>query len=264
MDVHGGAHPRSRGENSGPRRGPPPARGSSPLTRGKQSTGRKVPRQRGLIPAHAGKTYFRCLANWLSAAHPRSRGENAATRSTASPTAGSSPLTRGKPRRRARRGRVRRLIPAHAGKTTRPINSRKRLKAHPRSRGENADDACGAGECGGSSPLTRGKHRIQGNLQDEARLIPAHAGKTSSSVGASSTAEAHPRSRGENTPPAGALVCVTGSSPLTRGKLLRLDRGGGSGRLIPAHAGKTSRRACRSRRTWAHPRSRGENEPPHT
>ena len=50
-----------------------------------------------------------------------------------------------------------------------------------------------------------------------------------------------------------------GSSPLTRGKhataRLQVAREG----LIPAHAGKTRSRASWAWRTWAHPRSRGEN-----
>ena len=52
----------------------------------------------------------------------------------------------------------------------------------------------------------------------------------------------------------------TGSSPLTRGKLVDgVDRDRAAG-LIPAHAGKmiTSRAAQRCER--AHPRSRGENQ----
>ena len=53
--------------------------------------------------------------------------------------------------------------------------------------------------------------------------------------------------------------CVTGSSPLTRGKLhvghlLTWYLG-----LIPAHAGKTSGAAQPSGTNAAHPRSRGEN-----
>ena len=52
---------------------------------------------------------------------------------------------------------------------------------------------------------------------------------------------------------------MSGSSPLTRGKLPRelvdvLSEG-----LIPAHAGKTPPRASACRRSRAHPRSRGEN-----
>ena len=70
---------------------------------------------------------------------------------------------------------------------------------------------------------------------------------------------AHPRSRGENAVVDDARVGQSGSSPLTRGKqYLRPHRGPRDG-LIPAHAGKTSRRARHARWSPAHPRSRGEN-----
>ena len=111
----------------------------------------------------------------------------------------------------------------------------------------------------GSSPLTRGKHRAAPHPATQTGLIPAHAGKTSvSSLGKWRTS-AHPRSRGENDALSRALDLGVGSSPLTRGKLglgACSARGGG---LIPAHAGKTSRRRCRRWQAGAHPRSRGEN-----
>ena len=50
-----------------------------------------------------------------------------------------------------------------------------------------------------------------------------------------------------------------GSSPLTRGKLKRLELGERSDGLIPAHAGKTHISLLESGESWAHPRSRGEN-----
>ena len=50
------AHPRSRGENPRPRAREPCRSGSSPLTRGKLSEEMGPPPDRGLIPAHAGKT----------------------------------------------------------------------------------------------------------------------------------------------------------------------------------------------------------------
>ena len=50
-----------------------------------------------------------------------------------------------------------------------------------------------------------------------------------------------------------------GSSPLTRGKQIGEVGGGFDGGLIPAHAGKTPRRAGQAWRAGAHPRSRGEN-----
>ena len=52
---------------------------------------------------------------------------------------------------------------------------------------------------------------------------------------------------------------VSGSSPLTRGKLATLFLAVAPIGLIPAHAGKTASQLPPSRDTWAHPRSRGEN-----
>ena len=175
------------------------------------------------------------------------------------PGGGSSPLTRGKPRRRALVGARGGLIPAHAGKTSIGCVPLTIPWAHPRSRGENMRSWIVVADEGGSSPLTRGK--LSGILSVLLlfRLIPAHAGKTVFLRSQEGNRRAHPRSRGENPVPIQPNQVASGSSPLTRGKLP--DRGGGrkAGRLIPAHAGKT----CAQRRavwpTTAHPRSRGEN-----
>ena len=50
-----------------------------------------------------------------------------------------------------------------------------------------------------------------------------------------------------------------GSSPLTRGKRVRVGVSSARAGLIPAHAGKTSTAPITGVRSWAHPRSRGEN-----
>ena len=172
--------------------------GSSPLTRGKPHNFGCDVRDAGLIPAHAGKTASMTLAGFLSAAHPRSRGENAEPDGLVDVAAGSSPLTRGK-RVCGSWGRGRaRLIPAHAGKTGVFCMLMCTTPAHPRSRGENKMRARELGTDTGSSPLTRGK---RGNLEAAitgGRLIPAHAGKTSCRLSAFLTPQAHPRSRGEN------------------------------------------------------------------
>ena len=70
---------------------------------------------------------------------------------------------------------------------------------------------------------------------------------------------AHPRSRGENFTSGSRTERPTGSSPLTRGKLQGAGEAALDGGLIPAHAGKTSKRSLRSPISRAHPRSRGEN-----
>ena len=112
---------------------------------------------------------------------------------------------------------------------------------------------------GGSSPLTRGKHVQQRLRWPGARLIPAHAGKTSYAHRPAACPSAHPRSRGENHCAASQISASRGSSPLTRGKRSTARRRSGEPRLIPAHAGKTSLPAVRSPARPAHPRSRGEN-----
>ena len=111
----------------------------------------------------------------------------------------------------------------------------------------------------GSSPLTRGKPWAAIVDAWNAGIIPAHAGKTTFDASRCSRIRDHPRSRGENFLAGGLGNVLLGSSPLPRGKRHRHVRGRLPGRLIPAHAGKTSANWLMALLSWAHPRSRGEN-----
>ena len=93
------AHPRSRGENELSTSFSLQRSGSSPLTRGKPPPARGPVFSPRLIPAHAGKTTDRRRGKSQQPAHPRSRGENRLVVWENVRGAGSSPLTRGKPRR---------------------------------------------------------------------------------------------------------------------------------------------------------------------
>ena len=152
---------------------------------------------------------------------------------------GSSPLTRGKPTGCVTGCEESGLIPAHAGKTTNGTCLFIAMRAHPRSRGENP--------------------KRTDRTRDARRLIPAHAGKTGSVARGLGVDGAHPRSRGENSTSKPVSKAKPGSSPLTRGKRAPVGSMSFTRGLIPAHAGKTSRRRCRRWRAGAHPRSRGEN-----
>ena len=212
------AHPRSRGENCKRPSTRSSTVGSSPLTRGKLLSSFCVGDGGGLIPAHAGKTEAdRCpvVQSW---AHPRSRGENLLLVLPSGSIQGSSPLTRGKRRARHSCSARRRLIPAHAGKTSVCVL------------------VCSVE---GSSPLTRGKHAQTRDGLCILGLIPAHAGKTMTAIDARACRGAHPRSRGENQALDVDHHPHAGSSPLTRGKRDAPRRESESRRLIPAHAGKT-------------------------
>ena len=172
---------------------------------------------------------------------------------------GSSPLTRGKLLLAAHVLQVVGLIPAHAGKTSRQQNRPSSPRAHPRPHGENQLSATAMYTQSGSSPLTRGKQLNAGLDDHRQRLIPAHAGKTSSGAHRASGGRAHPRSRGENNNLLLGLQSDPGSSPLTRGKHRRRRTHQRTDRLIPAHAGKTTKGPRSSASWWAHPRSHGEN-----
>ena len=195
----------------------------------------------------------------LVGAHPRSRGENKLLRPLSQAVSGSSPLTRGKLNLTTARDARPRLIPAHAGKTPSRLPTYPYTPAHPRSRGENCLARRTVFGTLGSSPLTRGKPGAIEELAKAGGLIPAHAGKTFCIALVENCIRAHPRSRGENSNQRHMLGLLTGSSPLTRGKLMSLADNGVVRGLIPAHAGKTPNTYQPRTQTRAHPRSRGEN-----
>ena len=152
---------------------------------------------------------------------------------------GSSPLTRGKRRPRAASMSSTGLIPTHAGKTPWTLTPPTWTTAHPHSRGENFFAEPLAKTGAGSSPLTRGKRESGSASPYGTGLIPTHAGKTRSCPWAWGWSGAHPHSRGENGNATWMKPCLTGSSPLTRGKPAPGGRGNGRAGLIPTHAGKT-------------------------
>ena len=235
------AHPRSRGENARSELSPAIVTGSSPLTRGKRPSPVSRTSDAGLIPAHAGKTDSCSGTSRGGRAHPRSRGENLRVGVDALEAQGSSPLTRGKQLPRTNVAIARRLIPAHAGKTGGAPSVDGRTPAHPRSRGENEWFAESFSSGMGSSPLTRGKHKLGSRKYPLKRLIPTHAGKTKLTACELRHIGAHPHSRGENSPMALPKTLSAGSSPLTRGKLVFALLYGNMVGLIPTHAGKTAR-----------------------
>ena len=192
--------------------------GSSPLTRGKPRCRISPVSWRRLIPAHAGKTRPRGRRLREGRAHPRSRGENVVAAVLPQVSAGSSPLTRGKPGTKGLSASREGLIPAHAGKTAPHDAGALPAPAHPRSRGENPGCETVRPLTAGSSPLTRGKRPAPGSPSRMRGLIPAHAGKTAPWVYPGNPRRAHPRSRGENMPRARNASPTSGSSPLTRGK----------------------------------------------
>ena len=253
------AHPRVCGEN--PRLLSPKHSdlGSSPRVRGKRQQGRNRRPAPRLIPACAGKTAGWNFHQFAGSAHPRVCGENTKAASALTWSDGSSPRVRGKLIAvRVFEGSSG-LIPACAGKTTNRTIATKNNRAHPRVCGENFFRLFPRVRGFGSSPRVRGKQACVWVGMIRSRLIPACAGKTSTTECGKSWIGAHPRVCGENTTHLMLMMALPGSSPRVRGKL-NPDRAPGRRLgLIPACAGKTIPAYEAISEDRAHPRVCGEN-----
>ena len=166
---------------------------------------------------------------------------------------------RGKRDAEKRRVHRERIIPAHAGQTTRVYRKHVETADHPRACGANRRCAMVRQLAYGSSPRMRGKLSPTTSRYNFPRIIPAHAGQTAPYVHRTFCRADHPRACGAN----GGANCrrwhAIGSSPRMRGKPRLCTAAISALRIIPAHAGQT----CGGRRGPAcsadHPRACGAN-----
>ena len=152
-----------------------------------------------------------------------------------------------------------RIIPAHAGQTTSRSRSRCPRSDHPRACGANPVLGDFRGRDDGSSPRMRGKRTEEWGRHRSRRIIPAHAGQTTSGLPGSVTSSDHPRACGANVEMHASLGSHAGSSPRVRGKLRYRHYPLLVARIIPAHAGQTCCRRRPSRSRPDHPRACGAN-----
>ena len=234
-----GDHPRIRGEHFSPICTREKSSGSSPHTRGARRRRRARLAATRIIPAYAGSTRRRGCRRRRHADHPRIRGEHRRHPICHARQQGSSPHTRGAPRRGAVPWRQPRIIPAYAGSTELRESSGCLGQDHPRIRGEHVFEKV-LGEVGqGSSPHTRGARCRARRRVVALRIIPAYAGSTRRRGCRRRRRADHPRIRGEHVCALRASVLILGSSPHTRGARGPGRRGAGGARIIPAYAGST-------------------------
>ena len=110
---------------------------------------------------------------------------------------------------------------------------------HPRLRGELFAGEQDSFSNFGSSPLTRGTHRLTPDAQKDRRFIPAYAGNSFYGDGDFFMWSVHPRLRGELGMAAKIAAATAGSSPLTRGTHYLLTQHPRRARFIPAYAGNS-------------------------
>ena len=129
-------HPRGCGEHVGGLHRARLGEGSSPRMRGAPFGSASIGVFKGIIPADAGSTPWRCSRPASPRDHPRGCGEH--RRNSVSPSShwGSSPRMRGAPLRDSQRPLILRIIPADAGSTSRSCRLRPACWDHPRGCGE--------------------------------------------------------------------------------------------------------------------------------
>ena len=191
--------------------------GSFPLTRGTRSTDLHFLRSERFIPAYAGNSSHFQVPNRIWTVHPCLRGELGSVAGLPWKTRGSSPLTRGTPRRKFVTEVVVRFIPAYAGNSNMTAWGVRVVTVHPRLRGELPKLLPVRALRVGSSPLTRGTQRSRSRRTAENRFIPAYAGNSRLFLQFLQYLSVHPRLRGELYVTCRILRRFFGSSPLTRG-----------------------------------------------
>ena len=232
--------------------------GSSPHTRGTPRLKSHNARAMRFIPAYAGNAIACFLKESAFSVHPRIRGERPVRPATERTPYGSSPHTRGTPPSTDSAPRYTRFIPAYAGNAAVIPLLEIDFAVHPRIRGERRPAEPGHGPEVGSSPHTRGTHRVEVRLVDVRRFIPAYAGNAGSRRRPAPVTPVHPRIRGERSDWASRMPWPSGSSPHTRGTPEAAGAGDSDERFIPAYAGNASGMQSIQCRPAVHPRIRGE------
>ena len=155
--------------------------GSSPHSRGTPDGVLNRVDSVGIIPAFAGNTKKREKDGFGAWDHPRIRGEHESRRLFQMGFLGSSPHSRGTRNVAVSLDLDRGIIPAFAGNTRLPANIPPHQEDHPRIRGEHGPWSIVMETRAGSSPHSRGTHKLVGTIPAADRIIPAFAGNTSRS-----------------------------------------------------------------------------------
>ena len=216
--------------------------GSSPRMRGTLLDVDRHPTPARIIPAHAGNSPGVAAHRWSSPDHPRACGELSRRSRSSLVVAGSSPRMRGTPDPSYGITNCPRIIPAHAGNSSRRSGRGGCHADHPRACGELAPTFTAIPRADGSSPRMRGTHSSRR--------------RTTSLM----TTD-HPRACGELSRTSRAMIGLSGSSPRMRGTPEKRRLEPCVGRIIPAHAGNSAQTIGACLPQPDHPRACGELPP---
>ena len=251
-------YPRVGGETAQVPRYRGRSKGLSPRGRGNRKLRILGSPFNGSIPAWAGKPSAASRRSRHGKVYPRVGGETRFFNALCRDSAGLSPRGRGNQRRRPRRQRQNRSIPAWAGKPMTARSARARSKVYPRVGGETAAATPTTNRNRGLSPRGRGNHGPIDHLQLLYRSIPAWAGKPTERPLSATMLGVYPRVGGETPIPPTFSSSATGLSPRGRGNHRLQSALPGIVWSIPAWAGKPAATGCRRGCRRVYPRVGGE------
>ena len=131
------------------------------------------------------------------------------------------------------------ITPAYAGKRTGARRWPPGAWDHPRIRGEKLFCLSRLPCRLGSPPHTRGKVPFPALRNPLCGITPAYAGKRQTRSTRTILWRDHPRIRGEKGAVVNSIVCLSGSPPHTRGKVIVIHVSPSSPGITPAYAGKS-------------------------
>ena len=138
------------------------------------------------------------------------------------------------------------------------MTQKKRLRDHPRLRGEQPTTWTQTMQTQGSPPLARGTANRREMAKPQRRITPACAGNRRRYKRCINSGRDHPRLRGEQADYTPVLPRRGGSPPLARGTVRHWQQGTQPRRITPACAGNSKPRCSYTLRLGDHPRLRGE------
>ena len=243
--AHFQDHPRACGEKVFVPASGSPLTGSPPRMRGKGRLPGHLFYQTGITPAHAGKSNRCSTGMHAPQDHPRACGEKEHPQAEYGYKEGSPPRMRGKGNGATAGVTFVGITPAHAGKRMLPHSLPGCLRDHPRACGEKIVIGYMEWKGWGSPPRMRGKGVVALELGVNARITPAHAGKSPTLSEWQFLTKDHPRACGEKLVMYWRHGGLLGSPPRMRGKGDSVAEELAQYGITPAHAGKSAqKRLC--------------------
>ena len=211
-----------------------------------------------ITPACAGRSASGSRTGCFGWDHPRVCGEKLHSWFCLLQICGSPPRVRGEGCATRKPCALWRITPACAGRSSRSRSRPTPRRDHPRVCGEKCSKSSRRCRIIGSPPRVRGEENKKCYTDGQHRITPACAGRSGLQRNKTVKSGDHPRVCGEKQSSNPDMYPAHGSPPRVRGEAVYPRSCSRTGRITPACAGRSRKRAARGLAGPDHPRVRGE------